>query len=84
MGNGKIAMQHDDVPDAQVFDTPEAISAVVLLSLKGRLRLEAKGMKCKGPSALKICKQNWPEVKNAQMALDKIANLLHRNPSSGA
>lgn len=34
--------------DAQVFDTPDGISYARFVSLKGRLKLEAKGLKFRG------------------------------------
>ncbi len=62
---------------AVVHDTPEAIDKFVLASLKGRITLEMKGMRVsKGPSALKICKQRFPGVKNYEQALAKINETL--------
>lgn len=40
-----------------VLDTPDAIHAYSLISLRSMLRLEAAGMKRKGQSALSIVKQ---------------------------
>jgi hypothetical protein len=60
-----------------IYDTPEAIDKFVLASLKGRLTLEMKGMKVsKGPSALAICKQRFPGVKNYVQALAKVNEVL--------
>lgn len=60
-----------------ICDTPAQIERFALASLKGRLTLEMKGMKVsKGPSALKICKVKFPEVKNYEQALAKINELL--------
>ena len=40
--------------DTLVLDTPEQIEAFRLLTLKAMLKLEAKGMKRRGPSALAL------------------------------
>ena len=42
--------------ETNVLDTPDQIHAFRLLTLKGMLKLEAKGMKRRGPSALSIVK----------------------------
>lgn len=61
---------------AIMLDTPEAINAFMLASLRGRLRLEIKGMKCKGPSALAIAKKRFPGIKTREEALEKISAIL--------
>jgi len=40
--------------DAIILDTPEQIGRFVLASLRGRLKLEKVGMKCRGRSARSI------------------------------
>lgn len=43
----------------EVADTPEAIEYFRLSSLKGRVKLEAVGMKCKGPSATSTARKEF-------------------------
>jgi hypothetical protein len=43
----------------EVADTPEAIEYFSLSSLKGRVKLEAQGMKCNGPSAMSIARKRF-------------------------
>lgn len=40
-----------------ICDTPEAIARFALAALRGRLRLEKVGMKCRGASAKSIAKK---------------------------
>lgn len=42
--------------DAIALTTPDAINAYRMLALRGALKLEARGMKRRGPSALAIVK----------------------------
>ncbi len=39
-----------------ILDTPEQIARFALASLRGRLKLEELGMRCRGASALSIAK----------------------------
>ena len=39
-----------------VLNKPEQIEAFALLSLRGRIKLEAVGLRARGPSALKVIK----------------------------
>jgi hypothetical protein len=63
-----------------VADTPEKIRAFMLLSLKGALTLEAKGMKRRGRSALSVIKAEFPQIKarTAAEALPQYLAVLQR------
>jgi hypothetical protein len=43
----------------QVFDTPEQIAFFQLAAMKGRLKLEVKGLKFRGRSTYSIAKERY-------------------------
>ena len=59
-----------------MLDTPEQINRFMLAALRGRLKLEIAGMKCKGQSGLAIAKKRFPGVKTREEALQKISEIL--------
>jgi len=60
-----------------IANTPEAVEAFNLLSLKGALKLEVKGMKAsRGFSAFKTVKARFGLTGNKAQVLVKFENLL--------
>jgi hypothetical protein len=63
------------------LDTPDQIAFFRLCALRGALRIEAAGMKRRGPSALKIAKQSGFKAKTAQQAYELVnARIREINP----
>lgn len=55
-----------------VCDTPDSIALFSLCALRGALRLEAAGMKRRGPSALKYAKAQGFKAKTAAQACELV------------
>jgi len=54
---------------AMTFSTPDQIEAYRLLALKGALKLEARGMKRRGASALSVVRSMGIQARTAKAAL---------------
>jgi hypothetical protein len=70
------------------FDTPESISYFRLCSMKGRIKLEIAGMRCKGRSTTAIAKGEFglPKGWRKAQVLEFVTALveLHQTPQEGA
>jgi hypothetical protein len=55
-----------------ICTTPEQIAFFQLCSLRGALRLEAAGMKRRGPSALSIAKKQGFKARTAREAVELV------------
>ena len=58
--------------DTIICDTPDKIALFQLCALRGALRLEAAGMKRRGPSALKCAKLQGFKAKTAAQAVELV------------
>jgi hypothetical protein len=58
--------------DTIICDTPDKIAFFTLCALRGALRLEAAGMKRRGPSALKCAKLQGFKAKTAKEAVELV------------
>ena len=59
-----------------ICNTPESINAYRLLALRGALKLEAVGLKRRGPSALSIVKREFGFKGNAKSVSEQFAKYL--------
>jgi hypothetical protein len=64
------------LPEATIADTPAAIEAFMLLRLKGALKLEIAGMKCRGHSAYAMIKQKFGLKGNKEKVYEQYVALL--------
>lgn len=63
-----------------VLDTPEQIAFAQVLALRGALRLEARGMKRRGRSALAIAKgMGLTKARTAAAALEDVNAYIEAN-----
>ena len=61
-----------------VLDTPEDINMFRMLSLKGALGLEVKGMKRRGRSAYSIVKEEFGLKGNKQRVLEQFTPIVEK------
>tara|TARA_R100000781_G_scaffold107107_1_gene71251 strand:- start:376 stop:597 length:222 start_codon:yes stop_codon:yes gene_type:complete len=61
-----------------VLDTPEDINMFRMLSLKGALSLEVKGMKRRGRSAYSIVKEEFGLKGNKQRVLEQFTAIVEK------
>jgi len=61
-----------------VLDTPEDINMFRMLSLKGALGLEVKGMKRRGRSAYSIVKEEFGLKGNKQRVLEQFTAIVEK------
>ena len=60
-----------------IITKPEEIEIYRLLTLKARLKLEIKGLKCRGPSALSILKKDgYVKSRTSKDALEELNVIL--------
>lgn len=63
-----------------VLNTPEQINAFGVLQLRSRLKLEIKGMTCRGASAYQIVKARFGFKGSKAKVLDQLETWLEQNP----
>ena len=61
-----------------IVDTPEGIEFVRLLSRRGALSLELKGMHRRGQSAYSICKQVYGFKGSRERVLEQVEELVEK------
>jgi hypothetical protein len=66
-----------------IATTPEQISAFMLLSLKGALKLESHGMKRRGMSALSVARAQFPGIVTGRTAAKALPQLVAQLKSMG-
>lgn len=62
------------------LNTPEQINAFGVLQLRTRLKLEIKGMTCRGASAYQIVKAQFGFKGSKAKVLDQLETWLEQNP----
>ena len=73
----KDKVMHKQDNEMVVLDTPEGINMFRMLSLKGALSLETKGMKGRGRSAYSIIKEEFGLKGNKQKVLDQFTEIVN-------
>lgn len=71
-----------EMSDTIVLDTPNQINAWVLLSRRGQLKLQQKGLKT--PGLIKWCRENIPGCERARVARDCIVPVEYALSQIGA
>jgi len=66
--------------NAATLNTPEQINAFGVLQLRTRLKLEIKGMTCRGASAYQIIKAQFGLKGSKAKVLDQLETWLEQNP----
>lgn len=62
------------------LNTPDQIRAAGILQLRTRLKLETKGMTCRGASAYQIIKARFGFKGSKAKVLDQLETWLEQNP----
>lgn len=63
-----------------MLNTPDQIRAAGILQLRTRLKLEIKGMTCRGPSAYQQVKTKFGFKGSKAKVLDQLETWLEANP----
>ena len=63
-----------------MLTTPDQIRAAGILQLRSRLKLEIKGMTCRGPSAYQQVKDKFGFKGSKAKVLDQLETWLEANP----
>lgn len=67
-------------PTASALNTPEQIQAFGVLQLRTRLKLEIKGMTCRGKTAYQVIKDTFGFKGSKAKVLDQLETWLEQNP----